>query len=109
MFFTRPILTPLGIDLSDIEGGGSGPSQFFGRTSDGCPSYIRVAGEWFSNRFELVDLSSGAVIGTIQHPAWYSMDLLAWTRAVAGRYLYVYKDGIDNVAPHVGLRPVELT
>jgi hypothetical protein len=40
MFYTRPNIQPLDIDLIEFEGGGSCPAQFFGRTADGRPIYI---------------------------------------------------------------------
>ncbi|MBX9823543.1 MAG: hypothetical protein K2Y27_00980 [Xanthobacteraceae bacterium] len=48
MFFTRPTLAPLGIDLREISGGGSCPAQFSGRTADERPIYIRYRGGHFS-------------------------------------------------------------
>jgi hypothetical protein len=48
VFYTRPNLPRLGLDLADISGGGSCPSQFWGRTVDGRPVYIRYRGGHFS-------------------------------------------------------------
>jgi hypothetical protein len=48
MFYTRPDLRPLGLDLIKIEGGGSCPAQFFGETADGQRVYIRYRGGRFS-------------------------------------------------------------
>ena len=48
MFYTRPTLAPLGIDLCKIGGGGSCPAQFYGRTAEGRPTYIRYRGGRFS-------------------------------------------------------------
>ena len=48
MFYTRPNLPNLGIDLVKLEGGGSCPSQFEGKTTDGRSIYIRYRGGRFS-------------------------------------------------------------
>lgn len=48
MFFSRPNLKSLDIDLISIEGGGSCPSQFWGQTADGRSLYIRYRGGNFS-------------------------------------------------------------
>lgn len=47
MFFSRPNLKPLNIDLISIEGGGSCPAQFWGQTADGRSLYIRYRGGHF--------------------------------------------------------------
>ena len=46
MFYGRPVLPQLGIDLVSVAGGGRSPSQFFGRTSDDRPIYIRYRAAW---------------------------------------------------------------
>jgi len=46
LFYTRPNLPQLGIDLVDVHGGGSCPSQFYGRTADGRQIYIRYRDGW---------------------------------------------------------------
>jgi hypothetical protein len=48
MFYTRPKIQPLNLDLVDLRGGGSCPSQFFGRTTDDRPLYIRYRNGWLS-------------------------------------------------------------
>jgi hypothetical protein len=48
LFYTRPDLAPLGLDLAHVHGGGSLPAQFFGRTVDHRPVYIRYRNGWFS-------------------------------------------------------------
>lgn len=48
MFYSRPNLPKLGIDLVKLEGGGMAPSQFEGKTADGRPIYIRYRGGYFS-------------------------------------------------------------
>ncbi len=62
MFFSRPDLKPLNIDLISIKGGGSCPSQFWGQTADGRSIYIRYRGGHFSvecGGVELIDASIG--------------------------------------------------
>jgi hypothetical protein len=68
---------------------------------------IEVADAHFPNHFELVDLWTGAIIGTVDYPAWYSLDLLAWAQAASDRYLYFYPDpdGRYDTLPHVAMRP----
>lgn len=44
MYYTRPALPQLGLDLVKVRGGGSVPSQFWGRTTDNRPVYIRYRG-----------------------------------------------------------------
>lgn len=41
MFYTRPNLPQLGIDLVEAHGGGSCPSQFYGRMANGRQIYMR--------------------------------------------------------------------
>jgi hypothetical protein len=48
VFYTRPNLPRLGLDLAEIRGGGRSPAQFWGRTVDGRPVYIRYRGGNFS-------------------------------------------------------------
>jgi hypothetical protein len=48
MFYSRPALTPLELDLREIRGDSSGPAQFYGRTEDGRPIDIRYRGGCFS-------------------------------------------------------------
>jgi hypothetical protein len=48
MFYTRPNLPQLGIDLVDAHGGGSCPSQFYGRTAAGRQIYMRYRGGWLA-------------------------------------------------------------
>ncbi|MBI3198374.1 MAG: hypothetical protein HYZ40_12890 [Rhodospirillales bacterium] len=62
MFFSRPNLKPLNIDLISIEGGGSRPSQFWGQTVDGRAIYIRYRGGHFGvecGDVELIDAYIG--------------------------------------------------
>jgi hypothetical protein len=44
LYYTRPRLEPLGLDLAEISGGGGMPAQFEGRTVDGRYVYIRYRG-----------------------------------------------------------------
>jgi len=44
MLYTRPQIQPLEFDLLDLRGGGSFPSQFYGRTADDRPIYIKYRG-----------------------------------------------------------------
>jgi hypothetical protein len=48
LFYTRPNLPATGLDLADLEGGGSCPAQFFGHTVDGRAVYIRYPGGRFT-------------------------------------------------------------
>jgi hypothetical protein len=48
MFITRPTLPQIDLDLVEVRGGGSVPSQFWGRTADGSPVYIRYRGATLS-------------------------------------------------------------
>ena len=48
MFYTRPKIEPLNLDLVRLDGGGSCPSQFYGTTVDGQSLYIRYRGGWLS-------------------------------------------------------------
>jgi hypothetical protein len=48
MFYTRPNLPQLGIDLVEVGGGGSCPSQFYGHTADGRHIYMRYRDGWFA-------------------------------------------------------------
>jgi hypothetical protein len=48
MYFSRPDLKPLQIDLVTLEGGGSCPAQFWGKTTDGQEVYVRYRGGWLS-------------------------------------------------------------
>lgn len=48
MFYTRPEISPLNLDLVRLDGGGSCPSQFFGTTADGDSLYVRYRGGWLS-------------------------------------------------------------
>lgn len=62
MFFSRPDLKPLNIDLISIEGGGSRPSQFWGQAVDGRSIYIRYRGGHFGvecGGVELIDAYIG--------------------------------------------------
>jgi len=46
MYYKRPNLPQLGIDLVEAHGGGSCPSQFYGRTADGRQIYMRYRNGW---------------------------------------------------------------
>lgn len=70
---------------------------------------VETADAQFSNHFELVDISSAAVVRTIDYPAWYSLDLLSWAQAAPDRYLYFYHDGPHDFSPHLGMRPAART
>jgi hypothetical protein len=59
LFYTRPHLEPLGLDLATIDGGGSFPVQFYGRTVDDRPVYIRYRNGWFSVECGEVGASEG--------------------------------------------------
>jgi hypothetical protein len=48
MFYKRPEIEPLNLDLVRLDGGGSCPSQFFGTTVDGRSLYIRYRNGWLS-------------------------------------------------------------
>ena len=52
MFYTRPKIEPLNLDLVRLEGGGSCPSQFNGTTVDGKSLYIRYRGGWLSAEWD---------------------------------------------------------
>ena len=51
MFYTRPRIPPLNLDLVRLDGGGSCPSQFFGTTTDGQSLYVRYRNGWLSASF----------------------------------------------------------
>jgi hypothetical protein len=44
MFICRPSVPQLDLDLVEVKGGGSTPTQFWARTADGSPVYIRYRG-----------------------------------------------------------------
>jgi hypothetical protein len=77
MFFTRPELPPLNLDLVALNGGGSCPSQFYGETVDGRPVYIRYRGGSFSVRrgqpggsthdLDSMDMLLEAQVGPVLH------------------------------------------
>jgi hypothetical protein len=48
MFYSRPDIPPLGLDLTDLGGGGSCPAQFEGQTAGGRRVHIRYRGGGFS-------------------------------------------------------------
>src|SRR5580704_10701635 len=41
MFYKRPDIPPLQLDLQELKGGGRCPAQYWGRTRDDRPVYIR--------------------------------------------------------------------
>jgi len=47
-FLTPPKLSPLGLDVASIDGGGWAPAQFEGETHDGRQVYCRYRGGWLS-------------------------------------------------------------
>ncbi|CAH2605949.1 conserved protein of unknown function (plasmid) [Rhodovastum atsumiense] len=55
MFYTRPNIDPLNLDLVRLDGGGSCPSQFFGTTVDGRSLYIRYRNGWLSAEWDVPD------------------------------------------------------
>jgi hypothetical protein len=79
MFFTRPKLPPLGLDLVTIDGGGASPSQFDGRTADGRDVYIRYRGGHFS-----VHLDSKAVLEAVIGPPFHGDMLVEQACDLAG-------------------------
>jgi hypothetical protein len=48
MFYGRPDIPQLGLDLTELEGGGSFPSQFEGRIANGRPIFIHYRGGWLT-------------------------------------------------------------
>jgi hypothetical protein len=46
--YSRPDVPSLDLDLVELEGGGSCPAQFYGRTTDDRPIFIRYRGGWLS-------------------------------------------------------------
>jgi hypothetical protein len=79
MFYSRPNLRPLGIDLVDIQGGGACPAQFWGQTADGQPVYIRYRGGRFS-----VDCGERCLIDESIGPSLHGSMLLEQACDLAG-------------------------
>jgi hypothetical protein len=79
MFFTRPNLAPLGLDLVAIDGGGASPSQFNGRTADGRDVYIRYRGGHFS-----VHLDEKVVLEAVIGPPFHGDILVEQACDLAG-------------------------
>jgi hypothetical protein len=68
MFYTRPKLPQLGIDLVDVRGGLGRPSQYWGHMADGREVYLRYDNGWISvsvgnSRDQLEEELLGARIG----------------------------------------------
>jgi hypothetical protein len=75
MFYSRPDLPKLGLDLVELEGGGSFPSQFWGKTTDGRTIFVRYRGGWLTvssgppgtNPYETRDVLVESCIGWPLH------------------------------------------
>ncbi len=61
MFHTPDPPAPLGLDLAELSGGGSCPSQFYGLTHDGKDVYVRYRGGWLT--MEVAKESGGEAYG----------------------------------------------
>ena len=79
MFYSRPNLRSLGIDVVKIDGGGSCPAQFEGETADGRHVYIRYRGGRFS-----VDCGEGWGINASIGPYLHGSMLLEQACDLAG-------------------------
>ena len=65
-------------------------------------SLREIANRSFVNRYERVDLLTGAVLETRQGGKWFGNDLVAWCAAAPNRFTQAGKYGDD----YIGFRPV---
>jgi hypothetical protein len=80
MYFGRPTLEPLGLDLVDCEGAGSYPTQFYARTADLRPVFIRYGG----GRLRVWVGEPGTSSGNMVDDSWWPARAPARDAKIAG-------------------------